>query len=68
MESRTIGIITLIGGLILAIGSILLDYTGLTATPDLLGDFQWIGVTAGAILFMLGLTILLYAKPASKDA
>ena len=34
MEARTVGLIALIGGLLLAFGSVLLDYTGLTLTPE----------------------------------
>jgi hypothetical protein len=68
MEARSIGLIALIGGLLLGFGSVLLDYTGLTATPELIGGYQWIGVTAGSILFMLGLMIVLYAEPDHKDA
>lgn len=67
VEARTVGIIALVTGLLLGLGSVLLDYTGLSVTPDVLGTFQWVGVTAGSILFMLGLVILLYAQPAPKD-
>jgi hypothetical protein len=59
MHPRLIGILALVGGLLLAGLAGLADYTGIGSTTSTIGDIQWLGITAGAIMFILGLTVLL---------
>jgi hypothetical protein len=59
MNPRLVGILALLGGLLLAVVAGAADYLGVGGTASVIGDIQWIGITAGAILFILGLTVLL---------
>jgi hypothetical protein len=76
MHPKLVGTLALVGGLLLAGVSGLADYVGLPGmlglehTSGYIGEFQWIGITAGAILFILGFTVLLLAtspKPESSN-
>jgi hypothetical protein len=59
MHPKLIGILALVGGLLLAGVAGLADYAGIGSTTSTIGDIQWFGITAGAIVFILGLTVLL---------
>jgi hypothetical protein len=67
MHPRLVGILALVGGLILAGVAGIADYIGIGSTTSLIGDIQWIGLTAGAILFILGLTVLLLTMSEKTD-
>ena len=59
MHPRLVGILALTGGLLLAGVATMADYLGIGSSTNTIGDIQGIGITAGAILFILGLTVLL---------
>ncbi len=55
------GIAAMVVGIVLALGAMLADRIGLGQYPDVFGPAQVLGLSAGAILFMLGLAVRLWA-------
>jgi|GEM_PF-1321690 len=67
MEPKLVGIIALVVGLGLAVLGISADLLGIGVTPGMMGEYQFISVAGGAILFMLGFTILLMISGNPKN-
>jgi hypothetical protein len=67
VEPKVIGLITLIVGLALAALGLFADKMGIGVTPGVIGEYQWIGLTSGAILFIMGFTILLFTTGNPKN-
>lgn len=58
MSQKTMGILILVAGLLLAAASVLADSIGVGAMPGVFGWKQIIGVIVGVIGFVVGLYLL----------
>lgn len=59
-RARAVGLLSMgIGAALMGIAGFA-DELGLGATPDVLGAFQWIGISVGSTLFILGLGVYLW--------
>jgi hypothetical protein len=67
MEPKLVGILALVGGLALAALGIFADMLGIGSTRGIIGGHQFISIASGAILFMLGFTILLMISGNPKN-
>ena len=63
MSSKTIGIVALIAGIVIALVFALADLLGIGSHPDVFGQRQIIGIVIGGVVFIVGIVLFLRQPP-----
>jgi hypothetical protein len=66
MSTKTVGIILVVVGIVIALVSVLADSLGIGIQPGTFGMRQWIGIIAGIVAIVVG--VVLYMRAGRSTA